>query len=245
MQLISILGMFIQFPPNAQLALRRRVKGILFRPKTEWPKIAAEQTGVGSLYRNYVVYLAAVPAVSTLIGSLAFGYDTSGVIFRPSLLGAVWTAILQYAAQLVGVYLLALIIATFAPRFGGVSDIVGAFKLATFSATASWLAGIFTIVPALSFLTVLGLYSIYLLYVGTPVLTRVAAENAFSFTAAVVGLTIILVVTTELIFAAIIPSPGPQPGPDAKPEAQQVSHSALSSRWPCPDTEVARLRSCP
>ena len=36
-----------------------RVKNILLTPKTEWPVIAAENTTVADLYKNYIVILAA------------------------------------------------------------------------------------------------------------------------------------------------------------------------------------------
>lgn len=194
---------------DSSIALRERIKGILLRPETEWPKIAAKPASIASIYRDYVVYLAAVPVLSTLIGSLAFGYNLSGVDLQPSLFGALWTAIVQYAVQLAGVYFLALIIDTFAPRFGGVTDLLGAFKLAAYSATASWLAGLFTIVPALSFFTILGLYSLYLLYIGAPVLLKVPAEGALGFTAAVFGFAVVFVIIVALLFEALTPNVGP------------------------------------
>ena len=55
-----------------------RVKNILLTPKTEWPVIAGESATVPDLYKNYIVVLAAIPAVlgfikSSIIGSGAFG----------------------------------------------------------------------------------------------------------------------------------------------------------------------------
>ena len=41
-----------------------RVKAILTSPKTEWPVIAAETTTVADLYKNYVIILAAIPAIA-------------------------------------------------------------------------------------------------------------------------------------------------------------------------------------
>ena len=40
-----------------------RVKGILLTPKTEWPVIAGEPTTVADLYKGYILWLAAIPAV--------------------------------------------------------------------------------------------------------------------------------------------------------------------------------------
>ena len=40
-----------------------RVKAILFTPKTEWPVIAGEPATTADLYRNYIMILAAIPAI--------------------------------------------------------------------------------------------------------------------------------------------------------------------------------------
>jgi Yip1 domain len=195
--------------PEARAALIARVRNLLLQPKEEWPKIAAEPATVGSLYSNYVFYLAAVPALCTLIGSLIFGYGFGAFTYRPSLFSAVATAILQYAMQLGGVYVFALIIEALSPRFGGEKDRVSAFKLAAYSATASWLAGVFYLLPALHVLALLGLYSLYLLYTGVPVLMRVPAERAFAFTGTLIAVGLVIGLIVAALIGALVPMPGP------------------------------------
>ncbi len=192
-------------PPHGQARLIERVKNILLRPHATWPIIAAEPASVRSIYSTYVVYVAAVPVLSALIGSLVFGYDFAGLTVRPSFFGAIWTAALQYALQLGAVYVFAVIIDLLSPRFGGTSDRVGALKLAAYSATASWIAGVFTLVPALSFLSIVGLYSLYLLYTGAPVLMRAPDKKALPFTAAIVGIGIVVSIIAWLLLAALAP----------------------------------------
>ena len=193
--------------PEARAAIIERAKNILLQPKAEWPRIEAEPATVGSIYSNYVIYVAAVPVLATLIGSLLFGYGFGGVTIRPSLGAALTTAVLQYALQLGAVYVFALIIDWLAPRFGGESNRVNAFKLAAYSATASWLAGIFALVPALAFLSILGIYSIYLLYTGAPVLMRIASDRAFTYTAAVIVAGILLSLVVGAVGAMFLPNP--------------------------------------
>lgn len=195
--------------PEARAALFARVKNILLQPKTEWPKIAAEPATVGSLYSGYVVYLAAVPVLCTFIGSLVFGYGFGGVTYRPSFFAALTTAIVQYGLQLGGIYVFALIIDGLAPRFGGQKDSVSAFKLAAYAATASWLAGVFTLVPGLSVLTILGLYSLYLLYTGVPILMKVPAERALSYTAVIVIIGIVIGLLAAALTTCVLPNRGP------------------------------------
>jgi hypothetical protein len=195
--------------PEARGALIARVRNLLLQPKDEWPKIAAEPATIAGLYASYVFYLAAVPVLCTLIGSLVFGYGFGAFTYRPSLFGAVMTAILQYAVQLGGVYVFALIIEALAPRFGGEKDRVAAFKLAAYSATASWLAGVFYLFPVLHVLALLGLYSLYLLYTGVPVLMRVPAERALAFTGTLIAVAVVLWLVAAALIGALVTVPGP------------------------------------
>ena len=50
-----------------------RVKNILLTPKTEWPVIAAEPDTVQGLYKNYIMILAAIPAVIAFLRYSVFG----------------------------------------------------------------------------------------------------------------------------------------------------------------------------
>jgi hypothetical protein len=45
-----------------------------------------------------------------------------------------------------------------------VSDETAAMKLAVYSPTAAWLAGVFAILPPLAILGILGLYSLYIFW---------------------------------------------------------------------------------
>lgn len=193
--------------PEARAALIERARNILLQPKAEWPKIEAEPATVGSIYSSYVIYVAAVPVLATLIGGLVFGYSAAGVTFRPSLGAALTTAVLQYALQLGAIYVLALIVDWLAPRFGGESNRVNAFKLAAYSATASWLAGVFALIPLLAFLSILGLYSIYLLYTGAPVVMKIAQDRALTYTLAVIAAGIVLSLIVAALGATFMPSP--------------------------------------
>ena len=47
--------------------LIERVKAILTAPKTTWPVIAEEPATIGDIYKNYVVVLAALAALLTLV----------------------------------------------------------------------------------------------------------------------------------------------------------------------------------
>lgn len=188
---------------NNQMQLVERAMGILLTPKTEWEKIDAESGTIGDIYRNYVLLLAAIPAVAGFIGAILFGYSFLGVTFRPSIGSALTTAVLQYAMALASVFILALIIEALAPTFQATADRVQAFKVAAYSATATWVAGILTLLPTLAPIALLlGLYSFYLLYLGLPRLMKAPAEKAIGYTVVVV----IAAVVVMLVIGGIVSS---------------------------------------
>ncbi|CAN5310940.1 hypothetical protein BH10PSE12_BH10PSE12_00300 [soil metagenome] len=159
-----------------------RAKAIILKPKEEWPVIAAEPTTIKDLYTGYAMILAAIPVLAMLIGGQVFGFGGFGFNFRPPLIGSIAQAIVHYVLTLVVLYLIALVIDYLAPTFGGKSNRVQAFKVATYSGTAGWLAGIVYLVPALSILGIVALYGLYLLYTGLPILMQAPADKAMPYT---------------------------------------------------------------
>ena len=172
---------------------------MLLDPKAEWPKVAAEPETIGSLYTGYIVPVAGFAVLCSFLRDL-FGTTIFGVTYRASFGEALTSAIWLLAASLVGAFVVSLIMDWLAPRLGGQGDRIGALKLAGYSATASWLANVFLLVPGLGFLTILGLYSFYLISTGAPVLLKVPPERALQFTASLVGIGIV----ASLVFYGVV-----------------------------------------
>jgi hypothetical protein len=162
------------------MALVDRVKNILFTPKTEWPVIAGETATVQSLYTGYIMILA---AIGPLVTALMYG---------------VGVAVLSYLIGLAMVYVLALIADALAPRFGGEKNFIRALQLVAYGFTAAWVGVILQVVPFLGAL--LGLaavaYSVYIFYLGAPVLRKCAPDKAVGYTVVVIlcgiGLSIVV-----------------------------------------------------
>jgi hypothetical protein len=176
-----------------------RAKGLILNPRAEWEAIAAEPAGSPTeLLVKWAVPLSAIPVVSGFLGSLLF------------LLGFAWigpllvSAIVGYLLGLVGVFVLAKIIEFLAPKFDGTADAGGAMKLAVYAPTAGWLAGIFLLVPPIGFLAILGLYSLYLFWVGIPILTRVPEQKRMIFVAAVIGCAVLVNILISVVARAFI-----------------------------------------
>ena len=175
--------------------LVERVKAILLTPKTEWQVIDGETGDQTYLFTNYVAILAAVPAVAVFIG-----YSLAGLgVGRALILGVFF-----YVIYCVAWYVVALVIDALAPTFGGQKNFAAALKVSTYSQTAGWLAGIFQLIPPISVLSIVGLYSIYLLWLGLPALMRAPQERATAYTAAVVAVMLVIMIVVIIVLGMII-----------------------------------------
>jgi hypothetical protein len=179
--------------------LVERVKHILLTPRAEWEVIDTELATPAALYTGYVIPLAAIGPIAQVIGSVVFGVRFGGGVYRAPVGPAITAAVVAYVLSLVSVYVLALIIDGLAPTFGGTKNQIQALKVAVYSNTAGWLAGIFALLPGLRALSILGLYSIYLLYLGLPVLMKAPAEKAGAYTAIVIVAAIILFAVVTML----------------------------------------------
>ena len=184
-----------------------RAKNILLKPKQEWAVISAEPQTVQGLYTGYVMILAAIPAVASFIGFSLIGVSTFMGSYRWPVTSGITHMILQYVLGLGWVYVLALIIDALAPNFGGEKNFIQALKVSAFSSTAMWLAGIFSIIPALAILGILGLYSLYLLYTGLPLLMKTPEDKAVPYTVVVIIIAIVLGIIVGALSALVVPSP--------------------------------------
>jgi hypothetical protein len=192
------------------MALFDRAKKILLQPKQEWEVISGESTSLADLYAGYAMPLAAIGPVCSVIGLSVVGISLPIVgTYRVPIMSSILSAIVQYALALAAVYILAIVIDNITPKFEGLRDMGQALKLATYSSTASWVAGIFILVPVLAILGLVGLYSIYLLYAGTPILMKVPREKAAIFTAVVIVAAIVIFTVMNMITRAFIPYPTP------------------------------------
>lgn len=95
-----------------------RVTNILTKPKQEWPVIASEATDVATLYKEYIVLLAAVPAISSFIGMTVIGVPVPffGTV-RVGMASGLTSLIVRYVLSLASVYAAAFIIEKLAPTF--------------------------------------------------------------------------------------------------------------------------------
>lgn len=185
-----------------------RAKRILLSPRTEWEVIDNEPTTPAQLFTGYAMPLAAIGPIAQIIGYSVFGITVPFAgHYRVPIGSAITSALVTYVLALVGTYILGLIIDALAPTFNGQRSQIQALKVAVYSSTASWIAGIFQLIPGLRLLTILGLYSLYLLYLGLPVLMKFPRDKAVAYTAVVILAAIALFMLTGMLAGRFLAVP--------------------------------------
>ena len=183
-----------------------RAQGILLKPKEEWVKIKEETLPVSQLFTSYVLILAAIPAVAQFIGLALVGRRVPFVgLYRYGIGAGFLYAIMLYVFTLVSVYVFGIIINALAPTFSSDKNLDNAMKLAAFSMTPSWVAGVLYIIPFLGILVFLAsLYGIYLLYLGfvTP-LMNTPKEKTVGYLIVSIVVVMVLMIVVSIILGAI------------------------------------------
>ena len=191
------------------MGLVDRAKNILLTPATEWAAIDAETTSIKDLYMGYAVVLAAIRPIASIIGFGLIGarIPFGGGTYRWPLDTALEYAVVAYALSLGGVFVFALIIDALAPTFGGQKNQLQALKVAIYASTASWVAGVFIVIPALAILGLAGLYSLYLLYAGLPVLMKSPKDKAMGYTVVSIICAIVLYFVLAILAGTVVSVP--------------------------------------
>jgi hypothetical protein len=176
------------------MSVIERAKSVCLSPDSAWTTIAAEHAEAPSLIVGYVLPLAGAAAVAQAIGLAVIG-QSFGVFgtYRLPLGSAVGMAVASLAFAAIGVVVMSFIIDALAPTFGAEKNREQALKIAVYSATPVWLAGLLQIVPALGIVVLVGsLYALYLLYLGLPRLMKCPAEKAIPYVGSVIACAVVI-----------------------------------------------------
>ena len=193
-------------PGSSAEGMIARAKELILRPLPTWEQIQAEESTIEELYRRWVIPLAAIPPVCHAASLIAFGgYQIFGIHYHLGLVGILGRALASYGLTLAAVLVLAIVVDELALRFGGERGRTQAFKLAAYSATPGWLAGVFLLLPNLGEVASIlgGLYGLYLLYLGLPILMRNHVDQTLTYFAltllVLIGLGVLMGVLTSCV----------------------------------------------
>jgi len=210
--------------------LIQRVKDILLQPRQTWPIIEDEATDVAGLYKQYIMILAAIPAVAGFIGMTLIGFSAFGVSVRIPFVTGLTTMVVSYVLSLAMVYVIALIVDALAPTFSGQKNMMNALKLVAYGSTAGMVGGIFSVLPPLSMLGLLAaLYAIYLIYVGLPTMMKCPEDKALPYTAVILVCGIVAAVILSAVTAMFTPGPAMHLGAGSAPVAESDGSVSITT----------------
>ncbi len=180
------------------MTLVDRAKNIVLTPKTEWPVIAIEEANISQIFTGYVIPLALIPAVGSLIG---FGFVGRG--YGASLRWGMAMALTQFISALVGVFISAFVANVLAPNFGSEKNLGKAMQMVAYSYTPAWVAGVLLVFPTLGILvTLAALYGLYLLYLGLPYMMKTPQDKAVVY---LVVLCVVVIAVSIVLGAVLAP----------------------------------------
>lgn len=185
-----------------------RARSIIVNPKPTWAIVEQESTDWQKLYVPYMVVLAAIPAVAGFIGWSVFGVGGFGMSMRIPVLTGLGMMVSQYIMTLVMVFVWGWLISMLAGTFGGQANLMNGVKLTVYASTPAMVAGVFSAIPGLSMLAMVGgLYSLYLIYLGLPILMKNPQEKSLPYLAVAAVVGIVCSVLISVFSAALMPSP--------------------------------------
>ena len=173
---------------------------MILTPVAGWRSIGEERSTAGALLLSYVLPMALIPAAASFIGYGFVGVD--GLLFRVS--GLYWGVAMAINSLITSVtvyWLGTYIVDRMAPGFGAIREQGRSAQLVAYSSTPAWLAGIFYALPGVQEGVILGLYGVYLFYLGIPALKRMPEDQRVAFT---ISSAIVIIILRFLIGLLLI-----------------------------------------
>lgn len=183
--------------------------GLLTHPHQEWAAIREHPPGIIRLYLGQVMWLAALPALCTFIGTTRVGWSLPGndQIVKLTEGSAIAMAVLAWLAIMAGVAIMGAFIQWMGETFGSKPSLEQCIAFSCYCAAPLFLAGLCGLYPSIWLAIVAGTIaasaSAWLLYSGLPTFMQIPKEQGFVYASSVlcIGLVILVsIMITTVIF---------------------------------------------
>ncbi|MEX0943925.1 MAG: Yip1 family protein [Pseudomonadales bacterium] len=181
--------------------------GILFYPLVEWERIREADGTVIGHYLKYIVPIALLPAIAWYYGSTQVGWQLGAREIRLTSESAMQIMVLFYISMLLGVGLLGFMVHWMSETYEAhTSTLAKGVAVAAYTCTPLFVVGAIGFYPILWLDILLGCaaaaHTVYLLYVGVPIVMQIPKERGFLFASAMVAVG--LVMCAALLGATVI-----------------------------------------
>ncbi|MCF8361552.1 MAG: YIP1 family protein [Prolixibacteraceae bacterium] len=185
--------------------LLSRIKLIILNPNDAWKTIQQEEGVVSEILKHYVLPLAAIPALASLIGYWLVGVNVPIWGRMASFEWGLSQAITSYVSLVAGVLIAGWVISYLAPKFNANVSPGDAVKMVAYSYTPVFIAGVFYLIPSLGIIASLaGIYGLYILYLGFEPITRVPKDKQTTYFVISLLVLILVYFLLGLIIAAFL-----------------------------------------
>ena len=171
--------------------------GILFSPQREWGKIREGVNSVTSHYTKYLLWMAMLAPLAWLYGSTQIGWEVGERVIKLTNDSATQIMLLFFIAIILASAFLGYMIHWMSETYGAEHSSLGkGVSIAGYTLTPLFICGLTGFYPLLWLDMLLGCaaaaYTVYLLYIGVPIVMQIPKERGFLFASAMVGVGLIL-----------------------------------------------------
>ncbi|MDH5737557.1 MAG: YIP1 family protein [Gammaproteobacteria bacterium] len=173
------------------------ILGILLNPTREWGLIRDRNDSVLGHYLRFLLVMAILPPLAWYYGASEIGWTLGDRVIRLTPDSAMQIMILFYLSILVSVACLGFMIHWMAETYGAAeSSMSKGVGIAAYTLTPMFVCGITGFYPVLwldiLLATASGCYTVYLLYLGVPIVMEIPRERGFLFASAMVAVGLVM-----------------------------------------------------
>jgi Yip1 domain len=182
--------------------------GLLVRPSAQWQSVATMEEKSLQTLLIYPCLLAILPAVAWYYGTTEVGWTVGdhGETIRLTRESARQICILFYLTMLACIAVIGYFIHWMSDTYGAKSTIARGIVIAGLTATPLFIAGLVGFHPVLWLDMLVGIvavcWSVYLMYLGIPIVMNIPEERGFLFSSAVLAIS--MVILTCLMVGSVI-----------------------------------------
>ena len=185
--------------------LLNHVWGLLTHPHEEWLDIRSRADSTKS--RNGLAdlfFLAMVPGICSFFGSVYFGWAPMlGEPVKISASSALIMSVMSWLAIMAGTVVMGLFIHWMERTYGSHRDYLDCICFAVYIATPLYLTGLSGLYPSIPLILLCILagigWSVYLLYLGTPLFMEIPNERGFLFATSIVCVALVMLVSMRVV----------------------------------------------
>ncbi|MEE4191994.1 MAG: Yip1 family protein [Halieaceae bacterium] len=173
--------------------------GLMVQPSLQWQRVADLPPPTMKTMVLFPAIMAVLPAAAWYYGTTNVGWTVGdGGAIRLTADSALTLIILFYCAMVGSVAVIGYFIHWMSKTYGADSNLAKGIVIAGFTATPLFVAGAVGFYPVLWLDMLIGVvavcWSVYLLYLGIPIVMRIPEERGFLFSSAVIAICLVILV---------------------------------------------------